>query len=350
MPLSPFFDLMSALSALDVNKHQPFEVITTQYKTFEQGSTGISTDILIPKELIGKQKQTKCSILVRIHGGFLVTGSSRYAPWFSNWILDFAIKSQAVIVSPNYRLLPEASGQEILQDMEDFWNWLHTGGLVQPLEESGHPCIIPDQDNILIIGESAGGYLAVQLGLSKPSKIRGVVAAYPMLDLKTSFYTEAYPKPIVGVPNLPSSLVEEHLAANRTGGLSSVITEADPPERLELAFSIVQNGRFLEFFGRDNPNLFPMDRIESLSASEGLAFPPFFYLPRRTGLRSPCRWISKICFFATQKIPNVRLQLYIQDGDHGFDVAATLETPWLKDGLGLVSSDWLNATSGLSHL
>lgn len=74
MPSSQFFDLMDALSSLDVDKFQFFEVISTQYKTLEQDNAGISTDILFPKALLEnpRQQQSTCPILVRIHGGFLV--------------------------------------------------------------------------------------------------------------------------------------------------------------------------------------------------------------------------------------------------------------------------------------
>lgn len=87
---------------------------------------------------------------------FQVTGSSRYVPWFSNWILDYAIKNQAIIISPNYRLLPEVSGADIMSDMEDFWDWLHKGGLVQCLKGVGHSILTPDLSKILLLGESAG--------------------------------------------------------------------------------------------------------------------------------------------------------------------------------------------------
>jgi hypothetical protein len=32
------------------------------------------------------------------------------------------------VVSPDYRLLPESTGQAILEDVEDFWHWLIGGG------------------------------------------------------------------------------------------------------------------------------------------------------------------------------------------------------------------------------
>jgi acetyl esterase/lipase len=70
--------------------------------------------------------------------------------------LDFALENQAIIVSPNYRLLPEATGEEILEDLGDFWKWLHEGGLTQFISSAGHAFINPDLDRILMLGESAG--------------------------------------------------------------------------------------------------------------------------------------------------------------------------------------------------
>lgn len=85
-----------------------------------------------------------------------VTGSSRYAPWFSSWILDYAERSDAIIVSPNYRLLPEATGDDILQDINDFWNWLHEGGLSECLKMAGYVDLTVELSQLLLLGESAG--------------------------------------------------------------------------------------------------------------------------------------------------------------------------------------------------
>jgi hypothetical protein len=39
-------------------------------------------------------------------------------------------------VTPDYRLMPEANGSEILDDVEDFWTWVHGGlaGCVKGLD------------------------------------------------------------------------------------------------------------------------------------------------------------------------------------------------------------------------
>jgi hypothetical protein len=69
----------------------------------------------------------------------------------------------------------------------------------------------------------------MQLALSYPSEIRAVIAAYPVLDVKSKFYTEAYPKPILGVPNFPNEIIEEHISAMRAAPSPTVITAANPP-------------------------------------------------------------------------------------------------------------------------
>lgn len=129
-----------------------------------------------------------------------------------------------------------------------------------------------------------------------------------------------------------------------------MITEADPPNRLELAFSIVQNGRLLDYLG-DNPYLFPMKRIENLSSASGsLDLPPFFIFHGENDSAVPAEGSRKFVSLLRHRFPDARVRLYIQDGDHGFDADATLETPWLEEGLGLISSNWLTSTPGLSHL
>ncbi|KAJ5097064.1 alpha/beta-hydrolase [Penicillium angulare] len=349
MSSNPFFDLMNALSSLDVDKFQSFKILTTKYKKIEQNNVGILTDILIPYNLLKGPNNQKCPVIVRIHGGFLVTGSSRYAPWFSTWILEYALENNAIIVSPNYRLLPEANGKDILDDMNTFWDWLHAGGASQCLKEAGHLNIIPDIGRILLLGESAGGYLAIQLALSYPSLVRGVVAAYPMLDLKAPFYKESFSKPIVGVPNMPNMLIDEHIGF-KSGPAPPTITAADPPERLKLAFSMVQNGRFLEFFGHDNPELFPMERVHNIAMSGKQKLPPIFIFHGEQDSAVPVDGSRQFVSLLRDVYPEGEIQFHVQDGDHGFDVDASLKTPWLANGLQMISKSWLKSPVDLSHL
>lgn len=85
-----------------------------------------------------------------------VGGSSLYLPWLSDWVIELALQEKAIIVSPNYRLLPESKGSDILDDMDDFWKWLSGGGIESALQLGGYGTITTDLTSTLVLGESAG--------------------------------------------------------------------------------------------------------------------------------------------------------------------------------------------------
>ena len=261
-------------------------------------------------------------------------------------------------MSPDYRLLPEVSGKEILEDIDDFWQWFCRDSV----EETciGLHQIGLDRDAVLVVGESAGkrdstvhktladhltgGYLAMQLALSHPSEIHALITAYPMLDLRSRFYTECYSKPIVGVPNMPNKMVDDHLSKwiSSPADKKAYISAADPPNRLDLAFAIIQNGRFLESFGQDR-TLFPIERIENLAAiGAPIELPPTFLFHGKQDSAVPVDGSSRFVELLQFKAPDTKICLYCQDGDHGFDADATLDTLWLKEGLGTITKAWLD--------
>ena len=45
-------------------------------------------------------------------------------------MIQTVLKHGAVYVQPDYRLLPEANGEEVLDDIDDFWTWLAFPALV----------------------------------------------------------------------------------------------------------------------------------------------------------------------------------------------------------------------------
>jgi acetyl esterase/lipase len=63
-------------------------------------------------------------VLVRFHGGFLITGAALYPDFIPQWSLDYCRQHNAILVAPDYRLLPESNGVDILDDLDDFWKWL----------------------------------------------------------------------------------------------------------------------------------------------------------------------------------------------------------------------------------
>lgn len=85
-----------------------------------------------------------------------VTGSSLFPGWFSKWVLDFAAENGAVIISPDYRLLPEIKGRDILSDLRAFWSWVQSGGPQRHLAAVGQSKVSLDITRLLLLGESAG--------------------------------------------------------------------------------------------------------------------------------------------------------------------------------------------------
>ena len=214
-----------------------------------------------------------------------MTGSSSFVPFLASWVPDYALSKNAILIMPNYRLLPEARGTDILEDMNDFWTWVTGGALQAFVAEKSNGMVEIDSQRIWAHGESAGGYLSIQAGLQLPrGTIRVVSSGFPMLDWNDPWYTTAHPVPegstksgartFFNSPLVPATVVTSHLETITKGG--SVVSAADPPERIGLAFGTGHVGRWREFLGEEE-ELYPMDVLER-RAREGAEFdfPPLF--------------------------------------------------------------------------
>ncbi|KAJ7583866.1 Alpha/Beta hydrolase protein [Mycena floridula] len=312
-----------------LEKFAPFNIFTATYKIVHDHE--IQADILVPKSI----SPAKCPVIVRFHGGGLVLGARLFPDWFAQWAIDYALKYSAIIVTADYRLLPEAKGKDLLEDLDDLWKWLHD---VFPafLAESA-PGFSPDLTKILSTGESAGGYMAIQLALSQPTgAIRGVIAAYPMTDLASDFYTkqEKLTNFMWSGPMVPESLLDEHLASMAP---NAVVSSAQPPLRMELVVAINQHGRLLEFLGTES-ELFPLERIQHVSA-----IPPMLIIH---GIEDSVVPVEHSRFFVDkvkQLLPEAKIELVAVSGaEHGFDKEVGLaEISSLQDGLEMMTSEWL---------
>jgi acetyl esterase/lipase len=82
-------------------------------------------------------------------------GHALFAPFFARWVDKLALKNNAIIISPDYRLLPSANGlQDILEDVEDGWRW--TKSQLPGVLENKFPGISMDLSHTLLVGGSAG--------------------------------------------------------------------------------------------------------------------------------------------------------------------------------------------------
>lgn len=292
---------------------------------------------------------------------FQIAGQREFQPWFSAWSLELALKHNVVIVNPDYRLLPEASGEDILDDLDDFWKWLERD-LGNALEDrESYRDLTVDLNKILIYGDSAGGYLSVQTALSHydPSskaaipRIRAIISAYPMLDLRSKFWTTDYEKPMFGNAQIPEAFIEQFISSiSSTPAVISNAGVIDSP-RMQLAIALGQHGRFLEVLGTDrNPTpgkrrIHPEDRI-----IDGRILPPALFLHGKDDSAVPVTG-TKTFVELLRKHKSIEgltqgngedevLKLVLEPGEHGFDGELGMnDTEWMKDSIVFIEKHWL---------
>ncbi|KAK1083971.1 hypothetical protein LTR33_002931 [Friedmanniomyces endolithicus] len=311
-------------------KFANFNITDFTYTTVDD--TPIEASLLIPKTLLESPHPSKpAPLAIRFHGGFLVTGHRLYADWYPQFILDFCQHHGAIVITVNYRLLPEAKGTEILQDVKAFYAWLFKSGNLSSLLPAG---VEIDIDNLLVTGESAGGYLAFMSALVAPEAIKAVVMHYPMLDLRAPHYTQAY---------IPKAVLDGFLT-NLKG--NEVVASAVPLARVPLAMSMVQQGRFEELFGKER-SLYPLDLLDDGVVSDSSRLPALWILHGKQDSAVPVEGTHKFVEKLREKVPGVKVHVTIEDGEHGFDnhaagsgEAATLETAWVKEGVEFVEKLW----------
>ena len=247
------------------------------------------------------------------------------------WVLDYALAHSAILVSPNYVKLPESSGLEVMANLAAFWKWLRSDmqGVVASLVGED---ISVDQSRTLVIGHSAGGYLSAQSALTQPDgSIRAIIMAYPMLDMAAPQGKHPF-----GRETLPSSMVDEYVASMQPG---RVITGTPPPpmERLDLAIAIGQHDRLPEFLGEDK-SLYPLDVLK-----ERRSFPPTFVFHGTDDRAVDVAGTRKFAEVVEDILKENKVTIKFTAGDHGFDnmELTTLEAPWLKEGLSLMTKAWL---------
>lgn len=311
-------------------KFSSFHVVDIVYKTVND--TTIPASILVPKTITAGTHP----LWIRWHGGFLVTGHRLYADWFPQWALDLALKHQAVIVSPDHRLMPEATGLDILEDVKDFFTWLFAPeNLAKYLPDN----VNVDLNHVLMNGESAGGWLAWHSAVLYPERTAAVVAHYPMLDLHSRHFTERYEKQLFTppAPQLPAHLLDNHLKALKG---DEVVTSAIPPKRVPLCIVTLQQGRKADLLGAEK-SLYPLDVLDSLSS-----LPPTWILHGKADSVVPVEGTRKYAAKLRERLPQAQLRLSLEEGEHGFDnhgpdgEPASLEMAWVKEGVEFIEQYW----------
>jgi acetyl esterase/lipase len=214
----------------------------------------------------------------------------------------------------------------MLEDVRDFWIWVREN--LQTHLTNVLPGIEVDLSKVLAYGDSAGGALAVQLGLliKPPGFIKSVIASAPPPDVGWK-----RTRPIIGAPTVPKYVLEQLLKFVEP---DEIVTSLVTPERMPIALSLAQQGRLLGFFGTADK----LSPVKVLDIIEDMPF--MIILHGKDDTAVPVEGSVEFAEMASKRF-GAKVALCIQPGQHGFDNTANLNMPWLKDGLKQVTEEWL---------
>ncbi|KAF9894513.1 hypothetical protein FE257_006397 [Aspergillus nanangensis] len=316
-----------------------FDLVQTPYK--KVGDHEIRADLIIPQsDFKGKRP-----VIVRFHGGGLITGDSLTMEWFPQWLIDLAQKHNAIIASANYRLMPESTSLDIFDDVEDFWTWLHSSTVAKLLASRPTPTSL-DLTRILTAGESAGGLLSVCLALSHPDEIRAATASYPCVDMASTHFSTPSPIPPVMDPPITASFVGDFLAQIQPG---TVRSSAAIPDRFDLMIAAIYFGNMtalyergveeaskralrypIEYFDQADAKL-PVGGVSILQGIEDEIVP----------MDGPEKFVAKAREVMRGKPGGDKIVLTLREGAHGFDGEVSLSEKWIQDHLRVAVDAWL---------
>jgi acetyl esterase/lipase len=157
--------------------------------------------------------------------------------------LELAEIENAIVVSPAYRLLPEAKGGDILDDVKDFWTWVRSS-LPSKIAERW-PHISLDVDRAAVFGESAGGYLSIQSAFLCPeANIKLIMPQYGAMFPDINEYS-AKPSPHLSESN---SAIDTYLKNMKPGAIRSL---SPYPTFGPFVGAVAITGRYRELLGDD---------------------------------------------------------------------------------------------------
>ena len=142
-------------------------------KTYTYKTVG---DLRIQADVYGCDEVQLRPVLVWLHGGALISGSRNSVP---EDLRELCRAEGYCLVSPDYRLAPQAKLPQIIEDVRDFMRWI---------SEKGPQLFHADASNVVASGGSAGGYLTMMTGIIEP-RPKGLVAYYGYGDVDGAWYT-----------------------------------------------------------------------------------------------------------------------------------------------------------------
>lgn len=149
-------------------------------------------------------------VIVFIHGGGLITGN-RGGPYPEQ--RKRYLDAGFVIVSIDYRLAPETKLAGIMEDVRDAIQWVR---------EKGPDLFRIDPNRLAVVGQSAGGYLALMTGFVVRPRPQALIAFYGYGDVDGDWYSKPSEfhrkhRPIVSREEAYKAIGSEPTTTNRKG-------------------------------------------------------------------------------------------------------------------------------------
>ncbi|KAI6139322.1 alpha/beta-hydrolase [Pisolithus tinctorius] len=132
--------------------------------------------------------------IIYFHGGALTVGNRQ--SWLPSWLQTRLSAQRFIIISADYRLMPPATGHDIVEDIQDVFRFVTTslnGRLDEAMSNTGWADSIPtggklppwnpyriDSGAIGVAGSSAGGLCAYLACMHANPKPRAVLSMYGM--------------------------------------------------------------------------------------------------------------------------------------------------------------------------
>ncbi len=142
-----------------------------------------------------------CGLLLWFHGGALILGGRMDVP---DELVDLASRQCFPLVSVEYRLAPQAGIEDIASDAYAALRWA---------QGEGSGLLGCDGGRTVVAGLSAGGYLALLVGLADPGP-QAVVSYYGYGTLDSPWYSEPSLPHVAGLERVTEREAQE--AVGRT--------------------------------------------------------------------------------------------------------------------------------------
>ncbi|KAJ9157285.1 Alpha/beta hydrolase fold-3 [Pleurostoma richardsiae] len=302
-----------------------FKRIDLIYKTLNEVDFEVA--VLLPKSLASSQPDITCPLAAHFHGGGLVIGTVLDPFFTAKWFLELAARENAIIVSPTYRLMPEARVLDIIDDIKDFWAWAHSDLPSAVAAQWPHITLDPDRTAVY------GGILALQSAFLCPeAEIKVVMAQYPGLSWDVDpVKWEQIEERKAAAPAETHAIVDTYMAGIKPGAIR---LKTPFPENLDLLKALAVTGRYRENKGRDEV----MSLDYAMRTNKTL--PPMWIAQGSEDRFVPKAGNDEMVRRIREAHPEVPLLYTVQPGDHGFDVPFGLDEPWVAEGGEFVKKYW----------